>query len=370
MVRRPLLWVVLACVAVVMAFVMVLLVAVAADQDAHADDGLSGVVCASAGPPGAAVAGFAGRQLVNAGLVVAVGKQLRLPQRALVVATAVAMAESHLQVLANAGVPESVALPHEGLGADHDSVGLFQQRASWGPVAQRMDPQGAARLFYGRLVTVGGWEAMPLTLAAQRVQASAFPDGYARWEQPANAVVGSVQGIACGPGVGVGPPGQRVSLPGNPRAEVVINAALAQVGVPYAWGGGDAHGPTRGISDGGGAADRAGDRNKVGFDCSGLALYAYAQIGVAVPHQTQTIWAAFQPAITDRAAIQPGDLILLSDNGRGSGTHHVAIYLGGGLVVEAPQSGALVRVTSDIWHSPYWSRQFLGAVRPGVTLAR
>lgn len=367
--RRSLLaWAVV--VAGVVAFVMVLLVAVAADQDAHADDGLSGVVCAPPGRPGAAVGGFSGPQLVNAGAVVAAGKELRLPQRAWVVATAAAMQESQLRVLANAAVPESMGLPHEGVGADHDSVGLFQQRASWGSVAQRMDPKTSARLFYQRLVALRGWEGMPLTVAAQRVQASAFPDAYARWEQPANAVVGSVQGIACGPGVGVGPPGQRVSLPGNPRAEAVINAALAQVGVPYAWGGGDAHGPTRGISDGGGAADRAGDRYKVGFDCSGLALYAYAQIGVSVPHQTQAIWSAFQPAITDPAAVQPGDLILLSDNGQGSGAHHVAIYLGGGRVVEAPQSGQVVRVTSDIWHSPYWSRQFLGAVRPGVTIAR
>jgi len=49
---------------------------------------------------------------------------------------------------------------------------------------------------------------------------------------------------------------------------------------------------------------------------------------------------------------------------------HVAIYLGDGRVVEAPQSGQVVRITPGIWQSPYWSRQFLGAVRPGVTLAR
>jgi hypothetical protein len=71
--RKPLLWFALAGAAVVMAFVMVLLIAVAADQDARADDGLSGVVCASPGAPESAVAGFGGRQLVNAGLVVAVG---------------------------------------------------------------------------------------------------------------------------------------------------------------------------------------------------------------------------------------------------------------------------------------------------------
>jgi cell wall-associated NlpC family hydrolase len=264
---------------------------------------------------------------------------MRVPQRGWVVAVATAMAESHLKILANAVVPESLALPHEGIGVDHDSVGLFQQRASWGRVRERMDPKASARLFYQRLLKVGNWEALPVTVAAQRVQASAFPDAYTRWEQPANAVIGSVQGIVCGPGVGPGAVGQRVVLPGNPRAEAVVNAALSQVGVPYAWGGGDAHGPTRGISDGGGAADRAGDRNKVGFDCSGLALYAYAQIGVTVPHQTQAIWTAFQPAITDRAAVMPGDLILLSDNGQASGAHHVAIYLGKGRVVEAPRNG-------------------------------
>jgi hypothetical protein len=181
--------------------VMVLFfIAVGTDQeDARADDGLSGVVCAPPGAPGAVVAGFGGHQLVNASLVVAVGKEMRLPQRAWVVATATAMAESHLQVLANAGVPESLALPHEGVGVDHDSVGLFQQRASWGPVGVRMDPRGAARLFFQRLIAVPGWEGLPLTVAAQRVQASAFPDAYARWEQPANAIVGSVQGIVCGP---------------------------------------------------------------------------------------------------------------------------------------------------------------------------
>jgi hypothetical protein len=185
--------------------VMVLFfIAVGTDQEdarADIDDGLSGVVCAPPGVPGAVVAGFGGHQLVNAGLVVAVGKEMRLPQRAWVVATAVAMAESHLQVLANARVPGSLALPHDGVGVDHDSVGLFQQRASWGPVGVRMDPRGGARLFFQRLIAVPGWEGLPLTVAAQRVQASAFPDAYARWEQPANAVIGSVQGIVCGPGV-------------------------------------------------------------------------------------------------------------------------------------------------------------------------
>ena len=66
------------------------------------------------GAPGAAVVGFAGRQLANARVVVAVGKQLGLSPRAWVVATATTMAECRLQVLANAGVAESLTLPDDG----------------------------------------------------------------------------------------------------------------------------------------------------------------------------------------------------------------------------------------------------------------
>ncbi|MGH3784884.1 MAG: hypothetical protein ACRDRO_30805 [Pseudonocardiaceae bacterium] len=80
------------------------------------------------------------------------------------------------------------------------AAGLLQHQASWGSVSDRMDPRSAAQLFYQRLALVLGWEALPLSVAAQRVQASAIPDAYAQWGQPANAVVGSVQGIVCGPG--------------------------------------------------------------------------------------------------------------------------------------------------------------------------
>nr|WP_239028308.1 NlpC/P60 family protein [Pseudonocardia acidicola] len=206
---------------------------------------------------------------------------------------------------------------------------------------------------------------MPLTQAAQSVQISAFPDAYARWEQPANQIVGSVSGIVCSAvGGGSGP------LAANPQAQVAIQRALSQVGIPYAWGGGDAQGPTRGISDGGGPADRAGDSRKVGFDCSGLMVYAFAGIGVTVPHQTQSIWAAFQPPITDPHQVQPGDMIMLSSNGRPGGIHHVGLYLGGGRVVHAPESGSTVQVVDNIWQSPYWTREFIGAVRAMPNTAR
>lgn len=83
---------------------------------------------------------------------------------------------------------------------DLDSVGLFQQRpsAGWGLVEQLTDPAYAARLFYGGpnnpnrgytrgLLDISGWQSMSLTEAAQRVQISAYPDAYAKWEASARA---------------------------------------------------------------------------------------------------------------------------------------------------------------------------------------
>ena len=85
---------------------------------------------------------------------------------------------------------------------------------------------------------------------------------------------------------------------------------------------------------------------------------------MSVPHQTQQIWAAF-PHLTDRAALQPGDLLLYSNNGAAGGVHHVAIYLGDDQIAEAPQSGDVVKISSGIW-SGKRGQEFIGAVRPGT----
>jgi hypothetical protein len=77
---------------------------------------------------------------------------------------------------------------------DRDSLGLFQQRPSqgWGTPAQILDPTYAATKFYQKLIAVPGWRQLPLTVAAQRVQVSAYPDAYAKWEPDARAVVATV----------------------------------------------------------------------------------------------------------------------------------------------------------------------------------
>lgn len=131
-----------------------------------------------------------------------------------------------------------------------------------------------------------------------------------------------------GDGGGTGTPSQ------SARVELVVNRALSQLGVPYAWGGGDANGPTRGIRDGG-VADSYGDYNKIGFDCSGLMIYAFAGVGKALPHYTGYQYTAGpQYPVSQR---KRGDMLFWPG--------HVALYLGDGKMVEAPQSGDVVKIS-------------------------
>ncbi|MEU1686100.1 M23 family metallopeptidase [Micromonospora sp. NPDC005707] len=135
-------------------------------------------------------------QLRNAAVIIKVGQDLKVPARGWVIALATAMQESGLRNLANSKVPASLALPHEGVGADHDSLGLFQQRPGWGSVEQRMTPSYTARKFYEKMVKVRNWQDRPLTVVAQRVQVSAFPDAYAKHEDLAGRIVDALAGGA------------------------------------------------------------------------------------------------------------------------------------------------------------------------------
>nr|WP_293953258.1 NlpC/P60 family protein [uncultured Corynebacterium sp.] len=126
------------------------------------------------------------------------------------------------------------------------------------------------------------------------------------------------------------------------KIEAVISRASAMIGTPYAWGGGNATGPTKGIRDGG-VADSYGDYNKVGFDCSGLVLYAFAGVGIALPHYTGYQYQHGTKVSTSE--MQRGDLIFY---GPGA-SQHVAIYLGDGQMLEAPSSGSTVQISPVRW---------------------
>ncbi len=117
----------------------------------------------------------------NARIIIQVGREQGVPDYGIIIALATAMQESSLRNI-NYG--------------DRDSVGLFQQRTStgWGTIDEIMNPYHSAYLFYqGRsgytrgLLDISGWQSMALTVAAQKVQVSAYPNAYAKWETSARA---------------------------------------------------------------------------------------------------------------------------------------------------------------------------------------
>ncbi|MDO3702207.1 hypothetical protein Q3W71_11020 [Micromonospora sp. C28SCA-DRY-2] len=119
-------------------------------------------------------------QTANVKAIIAATKKSGMDERAAVVAIATSLQESKLENLG-----------HLGERNDHDSQGLFQQRPSsgWGTVEQITDPEYSTMAFLKGLKQVDGWQDMPLTVAAQTVQVSAYPDHYAQWEQQAADLV-------------------------------------------------------------------------------------------------------------------------------------------------------------------------------------
>jgi hypothetical protein len=120
-------------------------------------------------------------QAADARTIAAVAAARHLPQRAVVIALATALQETHLR-----------NLPY----GDRDSLGLFQQRPSqgWGTPAQVQDPAYAAGKFFDHLVQVPGWQTGRLTDVAQAVQRSAFPEAYQQWEPTAQAIAATLTG--------------------------------------------------------------------------------------------------------------------------------------------------------------------------------
>ncbi|CRK59291.1 NLP/P60 family protein [Alloactinosynnema sp. L-07] len=297
-------------------------------------------------------------QLHIAGVIVAVGKGMNVTERGTAIALATAMQESTLDPNATNG----------------RSIGLFQQQGDLYAAVRRTDPADTSRAFYEQLIArVPSYHeptAIGLADAAQTVQASgAGASHYAAWEHWATTLAQhlyngtttsqSPGSVRCAAGTGSGPiriaiTGWTIQLPPEAGLDATITfpnematgaaaAALSYLDTPYAWGGGDPNGPTRGISDNGGPADALGDYNKTGFDCSGLTLYAYAQVGVALPHKARDQFLGAKALARFPDESQPGDLIFW-------GTHHVAMYLGpiGGIhyMVEAPQSGDVVKIST------------------------
>ncbi|MEV0133888.1 M23 family metallopeptidase [Dactylosporangium sp. NPDC050688] len=146
----------------------------------------------------------------NSITIIGVAKGFNVPVQGWVIALMTAQQEASLLNKASRRNPGSLNYPHDGVDAgDHDSVGLFQQRDAWGPMAARMDPAMSAAMFFtggedGQrgLFDVKGWQAMEPGDAAQEVQVSAYPDRYARWERLARDIVANLGASA--PSINVG----------------------------------------------------------------------------------------------------------------------------------------------------------------------
>jgi cell wall-associated NlpC family hydrolase len=114
----------------------------------------------------------------------------------------------------------------------------------------------------------------------------------------------------------------------------VVSTAMRYLGIPYRWAG----------------ADPAS-----GFDCSGLVQYVFAQLGVALPHNTVAQWNSPQAVPVSRNDLQPGDLVFFN------GLDHVGIYVGNGYIIDAPHTGSYVRV--DSLAEPWFADRYDGARR-------
>jgi peptidoglycan DL-endopeptidase CwlO len=119
--------------------------------------------------------------------------------------------------------------------------------------------------------------------------------------------------------------------PASSAAAQAVQLALGEQGVPYVWGG----------------------MSPSGFDCSGLVAWAYAQVGISLPHYTGALWNVGTHVSVDQ--LEPGDLVFFH------GESHVGMYIGGGQFVQAPHTGDVVKVSS--LSDPWYSSGYDGAVR-------
>lgn len=246
----------LALVAVVAIPLVLLVVLLGSASGASACEGQLGTI---SGTPVHA-ADLTAVQTAHAATIVTVGTRMSIPPQGVVVALAAASQESGFLNYANDGlggdlaasqadVSRSLRLPHDAVGSDHGSVGTFQQQYSWwGTLEELMDPPTAAELFYTALLKVPGWEAMPVTVAAQAVQGSAFPDAYADDEPLARELVASLAGggntaisALCGTGLAMNCPPTELSAENGltPDALRVLRCVQQQFGDHTYLGVGD-----------------------------------------------------------------------------------------------------------------------------------
>ncbi|WP_330457382.1 C40 family peptidase [Streptomyces sp. NBC_00820] len=291
-------------------------------------------------------------QVPNAKTIQATGVAMNIPARGQIVALATALQESGLRNLTY---------------GDRDSLGLFQQRPSqgWGTANEILDPVHASTKFYETLQKVSGWQSLSVAQAAQAVQRSGYPGAYAKWEPLATALQQALDpllkktadaswsasdgtvpssAVGCTSGgdgtvfgtipPGAVPAGYKIPADASSTVQTAIRWALGQLKTPYQWGGSctDSHG-----------SDPMGR-----CDCSSLMQQSYKAAGVSLPRTTYTQVKAGKPVSVD--ALRPGDLVFTE--GTAAVPEHVGMFIGQGLIINAPHTGDVVRIaTLASWKS-------------------
>ncbi|MCW0212636.1 MAG: NlpC/P60 family protein [Pseudonocardia sp.] len=245
-------------------------------------------------------------------------------------------AEQRQAAAADAKAAADRALAAAESASDAQAQRLAQVTAEQADVQRQLDAaEDADAGLRAQRQRFDAWQAEQARLEAERQRAEAAAARARAAQEEASA-----QPAPRSPGPG---PRPRITVPrrsGSSAVQTVIDRAMGELGVIYAWGGGTARGPSRGIRDGG-VADEMGDYKKIGFDCSGLMLYAFAGVGVNLPR-----YSGNQHAFGEQVALsakQPGDMLAWARNGR---VYHIALYIGNNKMIEAPYSGATVRVTN------------------------
>jgi hypothetical protein len=229
----------------------------------------------------------------HASLIAAVALTRGLPARAVTIALAAAYQESDLHNV------------HYG---DRDSLGLFQQRPSqgWGTPEQIMDPAYAVGAFYNALVKVPDYRELAITVAAQKVQRSAFPDAYADHEQDARVLASALTGyspaaFACTVDVADRAPEEAGGSGLTPRAETMLAGMRSAFG-ELSVGGFDPNGVTSGHIEGsahyeGRAVDVffrpvTEDERRKGWSLAQWAVANADRLGIATVIYDRQIWSA------------------------------------------------------------------------------
>ncbi|MFG3363554.1 C40 family peptidase [Streptomyces sp. NPDC048156] len=290
-------------------------------------------------------------QIPNAKTIQATGVAMKVPARGQLVALATALQESGLRNLDY---------------GDRDSLGLFQQRPSqgWGTAAQVRDPVHASTKFYEGLLKVSGWQSMTITQAAQAVQKSGLPDAYAKWEPLATTLQNAIakspdqhgsSGTASdkgskgdqanastatgcdtgGDGASFGlipagsvPEGYQIPASAPKSMRTAIRWGLGQLGTPYQWGG---------------TCSAPHGQDPMGrCDCSSLLQASYKVGGISLSRTTYTQVKEGKAVSID--TLKPGDLLFT--RGTAKAPEHVGMFIGQGLVLQAPKTGDVVKIST------------------------